>query len=58
MVREGPVEDAEQLRGLLHSLVAAYPRRNVDRVFVLDELGTVVLVCLAEDRSLMVVACA
>jgi hypothetical protein len=53
---EGPVEDAERLHGLLHSVVAAYPRRNVDRIFVLDALGTVVLVCLAEERSLMVVA--
>jgi hypothetical protein len=53
---EGPVEDAEQLRGLLFSLVAAYTRPNVDRLFVLDELGTVALVCLGPDRSLMVVA--
>ncbi len=52
----GPVEDAEQLRGVLHSFAGTYPRRNVDRVFVLDELGTVVLVCLAGDRYLMVVA--
>jgi hypothetical protein len=54
--QEGSVEDIDQLRGLLHSFVDAYPRRKVDRVFVLDELGTVVLICLAEGRGLMVVA--
>ena len=54
--QEGPPENVEQVRGLLLSLVSAYPRKNVDRVIVLDELGTVVLVCLAEQRSLMVIA--
>jgi hypothetical protein len=54
--KQGPVEGIEHLRGLLLSLVATYPRPNVDRVIVVDELGTVVIVCLAHQRNLIVVA--
>jgi hypothetical protein len=54
--KEGPVEGVDQLRGVILAFVAAYPRPNVDRVFVLDELGIAVVVCLAQQRSLMLLA--
>jgi hypothetical protein len=54
--KEGQVEGVDRLRGALLSFVAEYPRPNVDRVFVLDELGTAVVVCLAQQRGLMLLA--
>jgi hypothetical protein len=54
--KNGAIEGVEQLREMLQSFVATYPRPNVDRVFVLDELGTVVIVCLSEQRRLVLVA--
>lgn len=54
--KDGPIQGIEQLRGLLLSMVATYPRPNVDRVIVVDALGTVVMVCLAGENNLFLVA--
>src|SRR5262245_24809601 len=48
--------DLERLRVVLHTLARSYPRAALERVFVQDHGGTVVLVALPDERYLVAVA--
>ena len=49
-------DDLERLRGVLYTLARSYPRAALERVFVQDHGGTVVLVALPDERYLVAVA--
>jgi predicted regulator of Ras-like GTPase activity (Roadblock/LC7/MglB family) len=52
----GLPEGTETLRNSLHSLWQSYPRGNLNKIFLVDEQGTVVLMRLPDVGGLVVVA--
>jgi hypothetical protein len=53
---EGEAANLEDLKNVLHALIQAYPRSELNRVIINDGMGTVVLARLADGGGLMVVA--
>lgn len=46
----------DELRACLQSLAKQYPRTDLRRLFIEDEAGTIVLVKVSEDRTILAVA--
>lgn len=54
--RDGSPQNVETLRAALHKLLQSYPRGNLNRAYMVDEQGIVVLVRRNDGTGLMVIA--
>lgn len=54
--RDGCPQGVEQLRVSLCSLLQSYPRENMNRAFLVDQQGTVVLIRLSNGSGVIVIA--